>query len=75
MIIDKETIMSTVDGPEQPMMFVDYKFNRTTDGRIQFDEELTLDKLTKGKWKEGSLLTVTIEDNRITLSPYYSFEL
>lgn len=62
--------MSTVEGPECPMMFVDYKLHRTVDGRIQFDEELTLDKLTKGKWTEGELLTLTIEDSRITLSPY-----
>lgn len=52
------------------MMFVDYKVYRTDDGRIQFDEDLSLENLTNGLWKEGDKLTVTIQDNRVTLSPF-----
>ena len=51
-----------------PIHFLDYHIYRTEDCRIQIDEEMSLEHLSQGKWKEGDHLLVEVIDNKITLT-------
>ena len=58
------TIIKEYELPKYVMRYIEYKLDKTDTGDIEFDQELTSEKMG---WSNGDKLLVSIEDGSIVL--------